>query len=96
MEVLNARTVQTNEVGRSALLGPALTWAVGDEPVQLVDVGCSAGLNMLCDRYRFDYGAHGVTGPADSPVRIDCQRGRRLASDRPVPAGDRRSGGHRP
>ncbi len=73
LEVLNARTVQTNEVGRSALLGPALTWAVGDEPVQLVDVGCSAGLNMLCDRYRFDYGAHGVTGPAGSPVRIDCR-----------------------
>lgn len=73
VEVLNARTVQTNEVGRSALLGPALTWAAGGEPVQLVDVGCSAGLNMLCDRYRLDYGTHGVTGPGDSPVRIACR-----------------------
>ena len=73
LEVLNTRTVQTNEVGRSALLGPALTWAAGGEPVQLVDVGCSAGLNLLCDRYRLDYGGHGVSGPDDSPVRIDCE-----------------------
>ena len=72
LEVLNARTVQTNEVGRSALLGPALTWAAAGEPLQLVDVGCSAGLNLLCDRFRLDYGPHGATGPADSPVRVRC------------------------
>jgi hypothetical protein len=73
VEVLNTRTVQTNEVGRSALLGPALTWVAGGEAVQLIDVGCSAGLNMLCDRYRLDYGDHGATGPDDSPVRIECR-----------------------
>jgi hypothetical protein len=72
LEVLNARTVQTNEVGRSALLGPALTWAAGGEPIQLVDVGCSAGLNLLCDRFRLDYGPYGATGPQDSLVQIDC------------------------
>ena len=73
LDVVNARTVQTNEVGRSALLGPALTWAAsGQQPVQLVDVGCSAGLNLLCDNFRLDYGPLGVTGPLDSPVRIDC------------------------
>jgi hypothetical protein len=72
LDVLNARTVQTNEVGRSALLGPALTWAAGEEPIQLVDVGCSAGLNLLCDRYRLDYGPLGATGPEDSSVQIDC------------------------
>jgi hypothetical protein len=73
LEVLNSRTVQTNEVGRSALLGPALTWAASGEAVQLIDVGCSAGLNMLCERYRLDYGEQGATGPDDSPVRIDCR-----------------------
>jgi hypothetical protein len=73
LDVLNTRTVQTNEVGRSALLGPALTWAAGGEPVQLVDVGCSAGLNLLCDQYRLDYGTHGATGPEDSPVHVECR-----------------------
>jgi hypothetical protein len=72
VEVLNARTVQTNEVGRSGLLGPALTWVAGEEPIQLVDVGCSAGLNLLCDRFRLDYGSHGATGPEDSPVPVAC------------------------
>ena len=73
LEILNARTVQTNEVGRSALLGAALTWAAADEErVQLVDVGCSAGINLLCDRFRLDYGRLGATGPEDSPVQVDC------------------------
>jgi hypothetical protein len=73
LDVLNTHTVQTNEVGRSALLGPALTHAAEGEAVQLVDVGCSAGLNLLCDAYRLDYGDHGSTGPPDSPVRVDCR-----------------------
>ncbi len=73
LEVLNTRTVQTNEVGRSAVLGPALTWAASGGALQLIDVGCSAGLNMFCDRYRLDYGEYGVTGPENSPVRIACR-----------------------
>ena len=73
LEVLNTRTVQTNEVGRSALLGPALTYAANGDGVQLIDVGCSAGLNMLCDQYRLDYGKYGATGPEESPVRIECE-----------------------
>jgi hypothetical protein len=73
LELLNTRTVQTNEVGRSALIGPGLTWAAAGEALQLVDVGCSAGLNMLCDRYRLDYGDHGASGPEDSAVHIECQ-----------------------
>jgi hypothetical protein len=39
----------------------------------VVDVGASAGLNLLCDSYRIDYGPHGATGPADSPVHIACR-----------------------
>jgi len=42
-------------------------------PVQLIEVGASAGLNLLCDRYRLDYGTAGTTGPSDSPVRVDCR-----------------------
>ena len=50
----------------------------------LVDVGASAGLNLLCDRYRIDYGARGTTGPAGSPVHIACRvDGRRSADRRP-------------
>ena len=66
--------MQTNEVGRSALIGPALTWAASRLPLpfRLVDVGSSAGLNMLCDRYLLDYGEHGTTGDPAAAVRVEC------------------------
>jgi hypothetical protein len=72
---MTRRPVQTNECGRSALIGPALTWLSerGLGPLALVDVGASAGLNLLCDRYRLDYGSSGATGPLDSPVTVACR-----------------------
>lgn len=72
---LATRRVQTNEVGRSALIGPALAWAAEGfgAPLDLIDVGCSAGLNLRCDRYRLDYGPAGSTGPASAAVRVECE-----------------------
>src|SRR5207245_11305897 len=49
-ELLAHRHVQTNEVGRSALIAPALAVVAArlGEPLALVDVGASAGLNLRC------------------------------------------------
>lgn len=74
LALMETRRTQTNECGRCAVIGPALTWAaqhVG-RPLALVDVGTSAGLNLGCDRYLLDYGTAGVCGPADAAVRIEC------------------------
>ena len=75
LALLQTRRVQTNDCGRSALIGPALTWVAArlPGPFCLVDVGASAGINLLCDRFRLDYGAAGATGPSESTVRIDCE-----------------------
>jgi hypothetical protein len=75
LELLATRRTQTNECGRSAVIVPGLAWASqrAREPLALLDVGASAGLNLLCDRYRIDYGAAGATGPSGSPVRIQCR-----------------------
>ncbi len=75
VDLLATRHTNTNEVGRSAVLGPALTTVAETlgAPLGLVDVGCSAGLNLLCDRYLLDYGASGTTGPGDAAVRISCE-----------------------
>ena len=75
LELLATRQVNTNEVGRSAAIGPALTVVASrlSAPLGLVDVGCSAGLNLFCDRYRLDYGPAGATGPTDAPVQIECE-----------------------
>ncbi len=73
--VLATRHVQTNDCGRSALIGPGLTWLAArlPRPPALIDVGASAGLSLLCDRYRLDYGNHGATGPEDSTVEVRCR-----------------------
>lgn len=74
LELLASEQVNTNEVGRSAVLGPALTTVASRQaaPLGHLDVGCSAGLNLLCDRYRLNYGRAGATGPVDAPVEIRC------------------------
>jgi hypothetical protein len=75
LELLATRHTNTNEVGRSAIVGLGLT-ATADRlgvPLAMIDVGCSAGLNLFCDRYRLDYGPRGATGPADAPVQISCE-----------------------
>jgi hypothetical protein len=74
LALMETRRTQTNECGRSAVIGPALTWVAQQfgAPLALLDVGASAGLNLACDRYRLDYGEYGATGPQDAAVHIGC------------------------
>src|SRR3954464_11444140 len=74
LELLANEQVNTNEVGRSAIIGPALTAAASRlaAPLGHVDVGCSAGLNLLCDRYPLDYGPACVNRPGGPAVSIQC------------------------
>lgn len=63
---------QTNEVVRSAvLLGGFLEIAAATNmPLALYELGASAGLNLLFDRYAYDFGGERRWGDAKSPVRI--------------------------
>jgi hypothetical protein len=62
------RPVQTNEVGRSAVLYGVLLMLPG--PLRLLEVGASAGLNLRCDRYAYAVGDEVVGDPA-SPVLLE-------------------------
>jgi hypothetical protein len=53
-EVMLSRTTQTNEPGRCAVLLPLL--ARLPQPLALIEVGASAGLCLLPDRYGYTYG----------------------------------------
>lgn len=63
---------QTNEVGRSAALRGALDIALSYAPlpVRLVEIGASAGLNLLMDKFLLRWPG-GSRGPASSPVLLD-------------------------
>jgi len=65
------RPVQTNEVGRSAtLLGGFLRIArETGMPMRVLEVGCSAGLNLRWDRFRYESGSW-AWGDPTSPLRI--------------------------
>jgi hypothetical protein len=77
-----ARRTQTNEPARCATLLPALAQLA--EPLALIEVGASAGLTLLFDRYSYDFdGQHvvgtdrdaptlrcGVRGPVPVPARV--------------------------
>ena len=65
------RTVQTNEPGRSAVLFAGLLWLTHRHrrPIRLLEVGASAGLNLLADRYSYVIGGREL-GDAASPLRF--------------------------
>src|SRR5579875_1808868 len=68
--VMLARRTQTNEPARCATLLPAL--ALLPQPLALLEVGASAGLCLLPDRYSYAYGTHRIEGHPGSPV-LHCQ-----------------------
>jgi len=63
---LCARTVQTNEPGRSAALYGALLWLADRHrlPIRLLELGASGGLNLHADRYRYVVGGRPLGDPA--------------------------------
>jgi hypothetical protein len=69
--VMLARTTQTNEPGRCAVLLPLL--ARLPQPLALVEVGASAGLCLIPDRYGYDYGARRIEPAVDGAPVLPCR-----------------------
>lgn len=84
-----ARSTQTNEAARCAVLLPFL--AELPQPLALIEVGASAGLCLLPDRYSYRYAAEHDAGPrldpAEGPsaVVIDCALGPGLTAPDALP-----------
>ncbi|MEO9614143.1 MAG: DUF2332 family protein [Nitratireductor sp.] len=62
---------QTNEIARAGMILPGLLAAARelDRPIALAEIGSSAGLNLLFDRFHYDYGGS-CWGESTSPVRL--------------------------
>lgn len=96
--LIAARVTNTNEVGRTAALHPGFraVAAKAGAPLNLIEIGPSAGLNMIWDRYGVRYlqgGKAAVVVVPDAPLVIDCElRGDRCFADAPTPGVGRRIG----
>jgi len=76
-ESIATRTTQTNEIGRCAVLWPVLQHvaaSTGAASIALLDFGCSAGLNLGVDHYRYDYGDFALgAAPGAALPTIACR-----------------------
>ncbi len=82
-ELVATRLPQTNEVGRASLLVAGLA-ELPRGPRAHLDIGASAGLNLILDRLAYSDG-RGVLGASELVLECTVRpEGRRLASELPV------------
>jgi hypothetical protein len=86
--LIENRVTNTNEIARCSALHAGLRVAAREagEPLHLIEIGPSAGLNLLWDRYRVRYHRPDdlvEVGPDDSPLTIECE----LRGEKTPPAG---------
>lgn len=75
-QLMTTRLVQTNEVQRCAFLLSAFSLIAaraGGRPLALIEVGASAGLNLLFDRYGYSYSNGQRAGDPASPVQLHTE-----------------------
>jgi len=85
VERIETRRVQTNVIQRCSALLPGFARVFeerGGQPLALVEIGPSAGLNLRWDRFRYHYEPGRQTwGDPGSPVEVPCE----LRGERPLP-----------
>ncbi|MEH7884348.1 DUF2332 domain-containing protein [Bacillus sp. JJ1609] len=74
-EMLTNKIVQTNEVRRCSYLYPAFNFIYGktQKPLALIEIGTSAGLQLLVDKYSYSYGTERNYGDENSGVHISAE-----------------------
>jgi hypothetical protein len=75
LELMAHRTLNTNLVEKASSLLPGMRYLsrLAGEPLTVLEICCSAGMNLMFDQYHYDYGRYGEIGPKDSPVRLQCK-----------------------
>lgn len=70
--ILKEKMVQTNEVRRCSYLYPSFSYAynIVKKPLALIEIGTSAGFQLLWDKYSYSYHSDEHFGNPDSNVHI--------------------------
>ena len=73
--ILNNRIVQTNEVRRCTYLYPAFCeiYERTKKPLALIEIGTSAGLQLLWDQYSYSYGKATIYGNKESKLLMTSE-----------------------
>lgn len=73
--ILKSKLVQTNEVRRCAYLYPSfcLIYDKVKKPLSIIEIGTSAGLQLLWDKYCYSYNSNEVFGDMQSNVHINSE-----------------------
>ncbi|MGJ9385553.1 DUF2332 domain-containing protein [Salipaludibacillus sp. CF4.18] len=73
--ILKTRLVQTNEVRRCAYLYPVFctVYEKAKKPLALIEIGTSAGLQLLWDNYSYSYGQNDIYGNMDSKLHLTAE-----------------------
>ena len=72
LQLLDTRTVQTTFAERCRTVLPLLSRVADEagEPLNLVELGCSAGVLLTCDKYAYQLEGGGRVGAADAPLTL--------------------------
>src|SRR5699024_8072027 len=75
IEILRSKLVQTNEVRRCAYLYPTFCYAYKqvNNPLAMIEIGTSAGLQLMWDQYSYSYGTDKIFGDVNSKVHITSE-----------------------
>jgi hypothetical protein len=73
--LMQTSTLQWTTVDRAASVLTAVSHveAVAGGPVDIIELGCSAGLLLNFDRYAYDFGNGRVLGDPGSPILLSCE-----------------------
>ncbi|MFD1174549.1 DUF2332 domain-containing protein [Oceanobacillus picturae] len=73
--ILKSKFVQTNEVRRCGYLYPSFAYAYNKvkKPLALIEIGTSAGFQLLWDKYAYTYNSDEVFGCTNSDVHINSE-----------------------
>lgn len=72
VHLMNTRTVQVTTVERCKLIMPPLSRiaSLAGEPLDLIEIGCSAGVLLTFDKYAYEIQGRGRLGAADAPLTL--------------------------